>query len=231
MDDQSRLREELLGVAVREPSLPRRHFSFDPTLPDQRMNFLAYELATPIRLTKRLGNGTHILGRLYVRIYPSGFAVVQLSFSLYHDDEPLHVAQLPNLLQLVNPKNTARNPTWQCRLKQPTLQAIVELTYGRIAHSIYGDDAFPADPETFQPWHTSIRASGPATLHALMGALLPDLDSCKTLKVTGRAGEYFNTPAAMDELAFAPGLLLARARYNDRTALRFFWRSQVPELL
>lgn len=146
---------------------------YDFTLPDQRMNYLCFELSRPLVLHAKTYSDIRANGKIFIHIYPCGYLVIHLAISLTWNSARSLPAIRETILKETRPHHLNSKWIWTSRLSKEgvSLNSLTKRIYREIEASIF--IARESKLYTSSQWRTLIRTTSEKTdSHAISRDLL-----------------------------------------------------------
>jgi len=125
-------------------------FGFNPNNKDQRMNFMYFELKTPLEINAIFNHKQVAKGRIFIHIYPSGFFSIIIALRVMNSTFKTHTVE--EILNEIKPWRQGQWK-WQSRISEGSLLSITKLILENISSSIFlKDESFSIDKTQ---WHSS----------------------------------------------------------------------------
>lgn len=136
---------------------------YDSTLPDQRMNYLCFELARPLTLSAKTNSDVRANGKIFIHIYPCGYLVIHLAISLAWDNAYSLSAIRETILKEIRPHHISSKWMWMSRIGREgkNLNSLIKIIYREIKTSLFVDSEAKLD--TSNQWRTFLRLTSEKT--------------------------------------------------------------------
>jgi hypothetical protein len=131
---EEELEEEYLGK--------KSYFGYIPDIPDQRMNFLCFELKRPLFLKVKRNDDISVHSKINLHIYPSGYLALLFTTSLTWEKQK-SIEEVGELIRETYPWRKESHWIWSSRAGEGHLPEILLQLYKYIQYSLF------EEPETF----------------------------------------------------------------------------------
>ena len=191
-------------------------FGYDPTLEDQRMFCLYFELTRPLFLRGSTDSDVRAEGKVFIHIYPSGYIALCLAVALtWQDKRPIF--NLHKLIQETRPWRKDTTWTWASVIGRGTLADLTERVKVNLHHSLFIDRSLRWREGQ---WHTAIKLVSDADAKQCSSELLMTRGECEALDL-----QNYGAASLKYLVASRQGLVCVVAPLAKRnTALRLFWK-------
>lgn len=115
---------------------PGQVFGYDLDLFDQRMGALFFEISSPIHLKAMYKNKTMATGKIFLHIYPCGYLIIFIAIDLKKENLT-DFTKLSKAMKETKPDIKNKEWNWESRVKNGTLDIIINKIEGKIYDSIY----------------------------------------------------------------------------------------------
>jgi hypothetical protein len=185
-------------------------FGYDPSLKDQRMNHLFFELARPLALRAVSPTGrVQAVGKVFVHIYPSGYVVLSLAIALGQQNLK-NLERAHRAIRETSPWRSDGRWVWSSRTAGRDLAGMAKRVRESIYHSLFAE----RPPSIHEGrWSTALR-------------LVTDLEAEEVTPMLFKGGYELLTLGMGDTylLSARPGIICGIESFrHKRPALRLFW--------
>lgn len=138
-------------------------FGFDPSLEDQRMNCLPFELSKPVILYARTNSDIKATAKFFLHVYPCGYLVLHYAISCSWSRKRTLGDIRIQIINQTRPHHTSSSWSWRSRLDKDflSLDKVTSKIYSHIEASLFSDSAAKLCQPNKCKWYSLVRFTAP----------------------------------------------------------------------